>query len=253
MYFTGQPSYPFGYGLSYGNFQFSHLRVDRTHPDANDTLHVTADVTNTGDVPGDEVAQLYATTPDAPAALQRPDKRLEGFAKVSLRPHQTAPVNFTVKVPDLAFYDQNLGRYTVDDGPYGIQLGTSSAGIQQQALVTVSGALKPVPSVVTAKPVAAGDAAQGIATRVIFPAGTTVDPQLTVAMNDQSLYGYITKGASTPLPPGTSVRYRSNRPSVVAADPSGAIRTVGSGVATVTATVTGNGASSSTSFVVYVR
>ena len=72
-------------------------------------------------------------------------------------------------------------------------------------------------------------------------------------MNDESLYGYITKGASTPLPPGMSVRYRSNRPSVVAVRPPGTIRTVRNGVATITATVTHNGVSSSTSFVVYVR
>ena len=253
MYFTGQPSYPFGYGLSYDNFQFSHMHVNKTRLGANDTLHVSADVTNTGEMPGAEVAQLYATTPSAPAALQRPAKRLEGFAKVSLQPHQTASVNFTVKVPDLAFYDQSLGRFTVNNGLYGIQLGTSSADIRQQALVKVSGALKPVPSVVTAKPVAAGDAAQGIQSRVFFPAGAMVDPQLTVGMNDESLYGYITKGASTPLPPGTSVSYRSNRPSVVAVRPPGTIRTVRSGVATITATVTYNGISSSTSFVVYVR
>ena len=253
MYFTGQPSYPFGYGLSYDNFRLSNMQVDKGSLSANDTLHVTADVTNTGNVPGAEVAQLYVTTPSAPAAQQRPAKRLEGFAKVSLQPHQTAPVSFTVKVPDLAFYDQNLGRFTVDNGTYGIQLGTSSADIRQQAPVTVSGALKPVPSVVTAKPVAAGDAAQGIQSRVFFPAGTTVDPQLTVGMNDESLYGYIARGASTPLPAGTSVSYRSDRPSVAAAGPDGGIRTIRSGVATITATVTYNGASRSTSFVVYVR
>ena len=251
MYFTGQPSYPFGYGLSYDNFQLSSLHVNKPQVDANGTLQVSADVTNTGDTPGDEVAQLYVTTPGASAALQRPDKRLEGFAKVSLQPHQTAPVNFTIKVPDLGFFDQNLGRFTVDNGPYGIQLGTSSADIQQQALVTVTGAIQPVPATVTASPVAPGDAANGVSTRVIFPAGTTIDPQLTVAMNDQSLYGYIIKGSSTPLPPGTTVRYSSDRPSVVAAGPSG-IQTVGSGVATVTATVTYHGASSSTSFVVDV-
>ena len=101
--------------------------------------------------------------------------------------------------------------------------------------------------------VAAGDAAQGIQNRVFFPAGATVDPQLTVGMSDESLYGYITKGASTPLPPGTSVSYHSNRPSVVAVRPPGTIRTVRSGVATITATVTHHGVSSSASFVVYVR
>jgi Glycosyl hydrolase family 3 C-terminal domain len=81
------------------------------------------------------------------------------------------------------------------------------------------------------------------------------DSQLpsTVGMNDERLYGYITRGASTPLPPRTSVSYRSNRPSVVAVGPSGTIRTVRRGVATITATVTYHGVRRSTSFVVYVR
>jgi beta-glucosidase len=255
MYFKGQVSYPFGHGLSYGTYRLSRLHVDRETVDANDTLRVSANVTNTGRTAGDEVVQLYVTTPDAPAALERPLKRLRGFQKVSLAPHQTKRVNFTVKVPDLAFYDQSRSRYVVDAGTYGIQLGTSSADadIQERATVTVRGALRPTPSVVTAKPAAAGDAIQGIPNRVFFPPDVTVDPQLTVAMSDDSLFGYITKGAGRPLPPGLTVRYRSNRPGVVSAGPGGALRTTGPGVATVTATVTYRGVTRSADFVVYVR
>ena len=98
-----------------------------------------------------------------------------------------------------------------------------------------------------------GDAARGIAGRVFFPAGAVVDPQLTVSMSEDSLYGYITKGAGRPLPPGTAIRYRSDRPGVVSVDRAGAVRTVGAGVATVTATVTYKGVSRSADFVVYVR
>jgi beta-glucosidase len=257
MYFTGQVSYPFGYGLSYATFKYSHLTVDRKHIDANGTLHVSANVTNTGSVPGDEVAQLYVATPDAPAALERPIKRLRAFEKVSLRPHQTKRVHFTVKVADLAFFDQGQGqgqgRWVVDSGTYGLQLGGSSADIRQQTTVRVGGALRPAPSVVTAKPVVSGDGAQGIADRVFFPAGAVVDPQLTVGMSDDTLYGYVTKGASRSLPAGMTVRYRSNRPSVVSVDRAGAIHTVRAGVATVTATVTYRGAGRSADFVVYVR
>lgn len=255
MYFTGQVSYPFGYGLSYDHFRYTNLKVDRTRLDANDTLRVSADVTNTGSTAGDDVAQLYVTTPDAPAALQRPLKRLEGFQKISLKAHQTKHVDFTVKVPDLAFFNESSNTYQVDNGRYGIQLGTSSANgdIQQQTTVHVSGKLRPTPSVVTAKPVAEGDAAQQVAQRVIFPAGTVVDPQLTVSLSDESLYGYITKGASTALPAGMKVTYRSNRSKVVSASRSGTIRTIGTGVATVTATVDYHGARSSGTFVVDVR
>jgi beta-glucosidase len=255
MYFTGQVSYPFGYGLSYTNFHYTNLKVDRSHLDANDTLRVSADVTNNGQVAGDDVAQIYVTTPNAPAALQRPIKRLAAFQKVSLKAHQTKHVDFTVQVPDLAFFDDATNTFGVDDGLYGIQLSSSAAnsGIDQQAFVTVSGKLKPTPSVVTAKPVATGDAAAHVAQRVIFPAGTVVDPQLTVSLSDESLLGYVTEGQSTPLPAGLRVSYRSNRPSVVSVDRSGVIRTVGSGVATITATVQYHGGNATGTFVVDVQ
>jgi beta-glucosidase len=254
MYFNGPVSYPFGYGLSYAGFRYSGLRIDNTDLNANDTLHVSANVTNTGAVPGDEVAELYVNTPDAPAALQRPIKRLEGFAHVSLNPGETERVTFTVKVPNLAFFNQSLGRWAVDNGRYGVQIATSSADddIQLQGFIHVGGSLTPTPAVVTVKPTMAGDSARDIATRVMYPEGAVVVPKVTVAMNDDTLYGYITKGQSKPFPPGMSVSYRSNRPSVVAAGEDGVLRTVGNGVATITATATYHGVSKSASFVARV-
>jgi beta-glucosidase len=255
MYFTGQVSYPFGYGLSYTNFRYTDLKVDRSRLDADDTLRISADVTNTGQVAGDDVAQVYVTTPNAPAALQRPIKRLEAFQKVSVRAHQTKHVDFSIHVPNLAFFDDATNTFQVDDGLYGIQLSSSAAnsGIQQQAFVTVSGRLKPTPSVVTAKPVATGDAAAHVAQRVIFPRDTVVDPQLTVSLSDQSLFGYVTEGQHTPLPAGMRVSYRSNRPGVVSVNRSGVIRTVGTGVATVAATVQYHGSKATGTFVVDVQ
>ncbi|HKT01096.1 MAG TPA: glycoside hydrolase family 3 C-terminal domain-containing protein [Rugosimonospora sp.] len=253
MYFTGTPSYPFGYGLSYSTVRYADLSLSSRHLDANGVLRASVDVTNLSARPVDEVVQLYAGTPDAPAAAQRPVKRLAGFTKVSLRPHETRRVGFTVNVPDLAFFDQDTGRYTVDTGRYTIQVGASSVDIRQKADVHVSGRLRSVPSVLTAKPAAAGDAAAGITQRVFFPPGTVVDPHLTVAMTDDQLWGYITRGQSTPLPPGMTVRYRSNRPWVVSAGPDGVLRTAKPGVATVTATVQYAGTRVATQFVVDVR
>jgi beta-glucosidase len=88
---------------------------------------------------------------------------------------------------------------------------------------------------------------------VYFPRGTEVEPRLTVAMTDDRLWGYVTRGKSTPLPSGMTVRYQSNRPAVVLVDPTGTIRTVEPGVATVTATVSYQGVTASTTFVVDVR
>jgi beta-glucosidase len=252
QYFTGAVTWPFGYGLSYAHFVYSHLVVNRSTVDANGSVTVSAEVTNTSQVPGDDVVQLYATTPDAPAALQRPAKRLEAFQKVALGPHQTKRVTFTVQVPNLAFFDEQSNAYQVDTGRYGLQLGASSADVVGQGFIRVTGRLQPTPTVLTAQPVVAGDAAKGIAQRVFFPPDSVVDPQLTVSMSDQSLFGYITLGQSTPLPSGMTVRYSSDRPGVVAVGRHG-IRTVTPGVATVTATVSYHGQHATGSFVVDVQ
>lgn len=254
MYFTGKVAYPFGYGLSYTDFQVGGMTVDRHGVDANGDVTVTAQVTNTGQVAGSQVVQLYVATPDSPAALQRPVKRLVGFAKVSLQPGETTAVHLTVRVPDLAFWDEQTSTWTVDKGAYVLSLGTSSADadVQQQVRVQVGGELAPTPQVLTAKPVAAGDAADDVQQRLLFPAGTTVDPQLTVSVRDASLYGYVTKGQSRPLPHGAKVSFSSNRPDVVSVQ-GGTVRTEQAGVATVTATLTYRGVSATTSFVVDVR
>jgi len=284
MYYNGSlgdVQYPFGYGLSYTTFGFSNLQIDKkaqglhsaqwkrvrkkclefdgyrchkTSLDANDTFRVSADVTNTGSVAGKEVVQLYVNQPDAPAALQRPIKRLEGFQLVALDPNQTKTVTFTIKVPKLAYFDQTAGKWSVDDGRYGIQIGTSSADsdIQLQDFVNVTGTLTPVLNVLTAKPVMQGDPARDIQQRVMFPVGVTVLPQLTASMSDDTLYGYISKGNSQSFPRRMTFSFSSDHPQVVSVARDGTIKTVANGVATITVTATLNGVSKSTSFVVRV-
>jgi len=250
-YFTGNVAYPFGYGQSYTRFAYSHLTTDHGSVDANGTLHVSAQVRNVGTTTGSTVAQLYATTPFEPASAQRPAKRLEGFEKVTLRPGQAATVHFTVKAANLAFWDEASSTYVVDPGDYGLQVGNSSADVPLQASVRVGGTLAEMPTVVNAKPIQAGDTAAQVAQRVMFDKGTTIDPQLTVSMSDEKLYGYVTKGQSTPLPAGLTVDYHSNRPGVVSVE-HGTLHTVGSGIATVTATVSYHGQRASTTFTVDV-
>lgn len=254
MYYRGPESFPFGYGLSYTTFKTSNLRVDRSQLGANDTLHARVDVTNTGSVAGEDLVQLYVSTPDAPAALQRPIKRLEGFQQVELDPGQTKTVTLTVSVPNLAFFNETANRYEVDDGRYGIQISSSAADsdILGQRFVTVSGQLIAVPATVTAKPTMSGDGARGIQQRVMFPEDTIVHPNLTVSMNDESLYGAIEPGNSRPFPAGMRFSFSSDHPGVVAIGPGESIRTLRNGVATVTATVTYRGVTRSTQFVVRV-
>src|SRR5215468_4090370 len=92
MYFNGPVSYPFGYGLSYTDFDFGNLRVSDDHPSADGTVLATVDVTNSGSVDGNEIVQMYVNTPDAAPSLARPIKRLEGFQKVFLAAGETKTI-----------------------------------------------------------------------------------------------------------------------------------------------------------------
>jgi beta-glucosidase len=250
MYFTGTPSYPFGHGLSYTQFRYAPPRLDRTVASPDDTVTISVEVTNAGAVAGAEVVQLYVATPDSPAALARPARRLAGFAKVAIPPGQTRTVSMSVRMADLAFFAEDENRWVVDPGSYRFELGSSSADIRQTADVAVTGSLTPVPVVLTAHPVAADDA--GLVQRVVYRPGALVLPRLTVAMNDDRRYGYSTEGADPALPAAMAVHFTTNRPEVVSIDPAGAIRTTGPGVATVTATLTSTATSVTTSFTVAV-
>lgn len=252
MYFKGDVSYPFGYGLSYTTFDYTNLQLSKTALDANDTLTVSFDVKNTGTVKGAEVAELYVSQPNAPAELKRPIKRLRGFDKVTLAPNETKKITLNVKISDLAFFNEATGKYEIDSGAYQVQIGKSSSNIALNSNFTVSGNWNIVPEVLTAKPVQDGDAALDISERLQFNKNKVVNPQLTVAMNDESLFGYIIKGKSKALPTGATVTYTSNRPAVVSIDANNVIKTVKPGVATVTANLTYNGKTVSADFVIYV-
>jgi beta-glucosidase len=214
---------------------------------------VTAKVTNVGGTAGSQVPQLYVTTPFEPASAQRPVKRLEAFQKLTLGPGQAKAITMTVPAARLAFWNERAKRYVVDPGEYGLEIGTSSAGsdIRLHAAVRISGAIDETPAVVNAKPIESGDRAAGIAQRVFFDTGAAIDTQLTVAMNDQHLYGYVTKGHSTRLPTGLTISYHSHNDRVVEVHGT-VLKTVGTGIATVTVTVGYHGSSASTDFTVAV-
>jgi beta-glucosidase len=257
QYFRRPVSFPFGHGLSYTGFRVRPAVAIPARADANASITVTTRVTNVGSVPGAQVVQLYAATPDAPASAQRPVRRLVDFRKVQLLPGASATLHFTVRLPDLAFFqgDRTRGRWVVDPGRYAFSVGTSSADLQHPAVVSVRGALRTEPSVVTVKPVTGADAAGGIAQRTLFRPGDAIDPRVSVAMNDDTLYGWIGPHRSRHLPAGLKLAYRSNRPEV--ADTAGSrrapVRARAPGVATITVDVTYHGRTRSGWFVVLVR
>ena len=119
------PQYPFGYGLSYTTFALSNLHLSSASVSASGRLTVTADLTNTGSVAGDDVAQLYIHE-DGTSILQ-PVRRLEGFQRVTLAPGQTKTVTFTLGPSNIGFYN-NLGQFEVDSGAVSVYVGDSSTG-----------------------------------------------------------------------------------------------------------------------------
>jgi len=119
------PQYPFGYGLSYTTFALTNLRLSAGSVSASGTLTVSADLTNTGSVAGDDVAQLY-THQDGTSILQ-PVRRLNGFQRVTLAPGQTKTVTFTLGPSNIGFYN-NQGQFEVDPGVVNVYVGDSSTG-----------------------------------------------------------------------------------------------------------------------------
>jgi beta-glucosidase len=123
MYFKGQPLYPFGYGLSYTTFQFSKLEAPATAA-AGATVSVSFDVTNTGNVAGAEVAQLYVSDPSA--HVDRPERELKGFSKVRLAPGETRHVTLALDARAFSYWDEPAHKWTIDPGKFIVRVGDSS-------------------------------------------------------------------------------------------------------------------------------
>jgi len=129
-YFTGyfdlpqSPQFPFGYGLSYTQFEYSNLRADPQRIKLGETVHVTARITNTGSRAGDEVAQLY--TREMVSSIPRPVRELKGFQRVTLAPGQSQVVDFVLSSDSLAFHNVDMKRVT-EPGRYRVWVSGDSA------------------------------------------------------------------------------------------------------------------------------
>jgi beta-glucosidase len=116
--------YPFGYGLSYTSFSYSKVNVVTSNISNNGFIKVTADVTNTGKVVGEEVAQLYIGFPHC--TVDRPVKLLKGFKRVSLQAGETQTLTFLLPLSELAYYDKQSGTWKVEKMEYEVMVGPSS-------------------------------------------------------------------------------------------------------------------------------
>lgn len=117
-------AFPFGYGLSYTSYAYSNLRIDKPEITENDTVTVSVDVTNTGDIEGKEIVQLYVR--DLTGAARRPLRELKGYEKVSLKPSETKTVNFVLDYRSFAWYHTGIKDWYAASGDYEILIGASS-------------------------------------------------------------------------------------------------------------------------------
>jgi len=123
-YFTGTPLWPFGYGLSYTSFAYSGLEVPAKAV-AGEEVKVKVTVTNTGQVTGDEVVQLYLT--DEKASTPRPLRQLEGFTRITLKPAESRMVEFTL-MPDQFSLINSKEMRVIEPGWFTLSVGGGQPG-----------------------------------------------------------------------------------------------------------------------------
>jgi beta-glucosidase len=124
---TGQPAFPFGFGLSYTTFEYSDLEIEPASIGTDGSVTVRCVVRNTGAMAGDEVVQLYLR--DVLASVARPVLQLAGFERIHLEPGQQRTVEFALPSDALSMLDEDMQR-VVEPGIFRIMIGRSSKDIR---------------------------------------------------------------------------------------------------------------------------
>jgi beta-glucosidase len=123
---SGEPLYPFGFGLSYTTFEISDLQLNKTKYSENDVIMAKVTIKNIGSKVGSEVVQLYVK--DLLASVSRPVIELKGFQKVYLKPGESKQISIEVPAKDLQFLDEKM-NWIVEKGTYRILVGNSSKNL----------------------------------------------------------------------------------------------------------------------------
>jgi beta-glucosidase len=130
-----KPLFPFGFGLSYTTFSYSHLSLTPARSSA-EPVTVSFDVTNSGQRSGAEIAEVYVGEPHA--KVERPLKELKGFAKLQLNPGETRHVSLKLDRRAFSYFDVGKHGWSWDDGDYNVYVGPSSAQIDLSGSIRLS-------------------------------------------------------------------------------------------------------------------
>lgn len=229
-YFDKDVSFEFGYGLSYTSFEYGDFTISKKEITPADKITITADVTNRGDMDGDEIVQVYLTSPHT-ATLARPIKQLKGFKRVTIPAGQTKTVTIEIDCADLWFWDAAGNKITFDQGTYIFEIGASSRDIKGTVEARMSGQFNATLETVVAE-----------SDQMILQQGEHTQVHVSATLLDDS---FIETAQA-------NVSYKSNDPSVVSVDKNGTITAHRSGVASIFAYATYNGTTASDSFPIKV-
>ena len=129
------PLFPFGFGLSYTEFEYDNLATDKKEYSTDDTIKVTVEVENTGDVDGAETVQIYVSQKNP--SVMRPVKELKGFGKVYVKSGEKGKVEVEIPVSSLAFYDDAARQWTVEDDTFTIHAAASSSDVRKSVNIKI--------------------------------------------------------------------------------------------------------------------
>ncbi len=135
MYFDQPVLYPFGYGLSYTQFEYSDLKLSSDNIKKTGEIEIQFAVRNTGKVKGDEVAQVYGHAENAP--MRVPISQLKRFERITLAPGESKTLQFKIPASEFSFYSTATNGFQVQTGRWEIQVGSSSKDIRLKKALTI--------------------------------------------------------------------------------------------------------------------
>ncbi len=127
VFSSTDPLFPFGFGLSYTQFEYSDLKFEKNELTEIDTIKLSVKVRNSGKMPGKEVIQVYVN--DKISSVTTPVKVLKGFKKVNIDSNDVVTVNFSIPCKELGLWDKNM-HYIVEPGEFNIMIGASAEDIR---------------------------------------------------------------------------------------------------------------------------
>ncbi len=134
MNLNGQPLFPFGFGLSYSNFEYSNLRFQQKQFAKTDSTKVYCTIKNTSNLDGEEVVQLYIR--DLLSSLAQPIKQLKGFQRLFLKAGESKEISFLITPAELKMLNSDM-QWVVEPGEFRIMIGASSKDIRLRDVITV--------------------------------------------------------------------------------------------------------------------